>query len=126
MKLIRREKKGDCKLNNLPSILQRIYSSRGISSEEDLELSIRSLLDYRLLTDIKKAVNLLIRALYDKWRIVVVGDFDVDGATSTALLIRILKKLGYNSVDYFIPNRFKDGYGLTKTTVQKVIKKKFN
>lgn len=125
MKLIRR-KQEDCALFKIPSILKKIYSSRGILSEKDLELSTRSLLNYHLLNDIKGAVNLLVQALYEEWRIIVIGDFDVDGATSTALLIRILKKIGHKNVDYFIPNRFKDGYGLTKTVIQRIIKKKFN
>ncbi|MDX1303322.1 single-stranded-DNA-specific exonuclease RecJ [Photobacterium sp.] len=104
--------------NTVPPLLQRIYASRGIRSEAELERSAKGLLSYEQLYGIAPAVQLLVKALADNRRIIVVGDFDADGATSSALSVLALRMLGCNNVDYLVPNRFDDGYGLSPEVVE--------
>ena len=101
-----------------PPILQRIYAARGISSEAELERGVRGLLGYNQLHGIEPAVTLLKQALSEQRRIIVVGDFDADGATSSALSVLALRMLGSRNVDYLVPNRFDDGYGLSPEVVE--------
>lgn len=104
-------------LHTLPPILQRIYAARGINSPQDLERSLESLLAYHSLKDIEKAVEFLAHTLKQQKRICVVGDFDADGATSTAVAVNALKLFGAQQVEYLVPNRFDYGYGLTPEIV---------
>lgn len=108
---------------DMPPLLQRIYAQRGIQSEAELTRSTESLLNYRQLFGIEKAVHLLAEAMLVNKRIVIVGDFDVDGATSVALTVSALRSMGYQSVDYLVPNRFEDGYGLSPEVVQQAVAK---
>lgn len=101
-----------------PPILQRIYAARGITSEAELERGVRGLLGYNQLHGIEPAVTLLKQALAEQRRIIVVGDFDADGATSSALSVLALRMLGSRNVDYLVPNRFDDGYGLSPEVVE--------
>ncbi|MGL9760068.1 MAG: single-stranded-DNA-specific exonuclease RecJ [Symbiopectobacterium sp.] len=101
----------------LPSLLRRLYAQRGVTEGQELAHSLRDLLDYRLLNGIDDAVMLLQQALEEQRRIVVVGDFDADGATSTALTVLALRSMGGSQVTYLVPNRFEDGYGLSPGVV---------
>ncbi|MCL2898246.1 single-stranded-DNA-specific exonuclease RecJ [Brenneria tiliae] len=101
----------------LPPLLRRLYAQRGVSGAQELERSLRGLLDYRLLNGIDKAVDFLRRALADRRCMVIVGDFDADGATSTALTVLALRGMGGVNVKYLVPNRFEDGYGLSPEVV---------
>lgn len=101
----------------LPPLLRRLYAQRGVTEGQELDRSLRGLLDYRLLDGIDDAVVLLQQALAEQRRIVVVGDFDADGATSTALAVLALRSMGANQVTYLVPNRFEDGYGLSPEVV---------
>lgn len=101
---------------SLPPLLRRIYASRGVRSEVDLARSVKGLLPWQQLSGMEGAVAFLHQALVNQQRIVVVGDFDADGATSTALSVLALKQFGAN-VDYLVPNRFEDGYGLSPEVV---------
>lgn len=94
-------------------VLQRLYASRGVSHAAELDRSAASLLPFTALKDIDKAVALLLEALQQQQQLVIVGDFDADGATSTAVLLTGLKALGFKRVEYLVPNRFEYGYGLT-------------
>ncbi|QLD32899.1 single-stranded-DNA-specific exonuclease RecJ [Mannheimia varigena] len=94
-------------------LLNRIYQSRGIKSIQELENSLQRLQSPKQLANIEKALYLLIEAYINNSRVVIVGDFDADGATSTALAIIALKQLGFEKVDYLIPDRFSQGYGLS-------------
>ncbi|MGL9750664.1 MAG: single-stranded-DNA-specific exonuclease RecJ [Symbiopectobacterium sp.] len=96
----------------LPPLLRRLYAQRGVTEGQELDRSLCRLLDYRLLDGIDDAVVLLQQALAGQRRIVVVGDFDADGATSTALTVLALRSMGGSQVAYLVPNRFEDGYGL--------------
>lgn len=109
---------------SLPALLQRIYLARGVKSDNELEKSVRHLLPWHTLKGIEAACQLLYQALKADWKILVVGDFDADGATSTALSLLALRAMGANFVDYLIPNRFEDGYGLSPTVVAQAREKK--
>jgi single-stranded-DNA-specific exonuclease len=101
----------------LPAVLQRVYAARAIESAADLDYSLDRLLPPDRLGDLAPAVDLLVQAVEAGWRIVVVGDFDADGATSCALCLRALRGMGAARVDYLVPNRFEYGYGLTPEIV---------
>ncbi|WP_219952592.1 single-stranded-DNA-specific exonuclease RecJ [Dickeya zeae] len=103
--------------DSLPALLRRLYAQRGVRQAQELERSLRGLLDYRLLSGIAQAVDVLCRALAEERRIVIVGDFDADGATSTALTVLALRSMGGREVQYLVPNRFEDGYGLSPEVV---------
>jgi single-stranded-DNA-specific exonuclease len=99
-------------------ILKNVYASRGIKSNKELEHSLEHLLPYQTLLGIDEAVVCLYEALKQQKKILIVGDFDADGATSTAVAIRALHYFGAKSVDFLVPNRFSFGYGLTPELVQ--------
>ncbi|MGR5172643.1 single-stranded-DNA-specific exonuclease RecJ [Vibrio owensii] len=107
--------------DSIPAILKRIYINRGITDVAQLETSARGLHSYQQLGGIDKAVELLFQAIDAKKRIIVVGDFDADGATSSALSVLALRMLGSNNVDYLVPNRFEDGYGLSPEVVDQAL-----
>jgi single-stranded-DNA-specific exonuclease len=102
---------------DLPPLLQRLYASRGVLSAADLERSVKGMLPWQQLSGVEKAVEMLYDAFREGLRIVVVGDFDADGATSTALSVLGLRQLGCSNVTYLVPNRFEDGYGLSPEVV---------
>lgn len=106
-----------------PPLLCRLYAARGISSPEQLDRGARGLLNYRQLNGIEQGVALLKEALHQNLHIVIVGDFDADGATSTALSVRALRLMGFRRIDFLVPNRFEDGYGLSPQVVEEARKK---
>ncbi|TOF42202.1 single-stranded-DNA-specific exonuclease RecJ [Vibrio parahaemolyticus] len=107
--------------DSIPPILKRIYINRGITDIAQLETSARGLHSYQKLGGIEQAVDLLFQAIQEQKRIIVVGDFDADGATSSALSVLALRMLGSNNVDYLVPNRFEDGYGLSPEVVDQAL-----
>ncbi|VEB95525.1 Single-stranded-DNA-specific exonuclease recJ [Cedecea lapagei] len=102
---------------SLPSLLQRLYASRGVRGEQDLERSVKGMLPWQQLSGVDQAVVMLYDAFREGLRIIVVGDFDADGATSTALSVLALRSMGAENVGYLVPNRFEDGYGLSPEVV---------
>ncbi|MEG9530869.1 single-stranded-DNA-specific exonuclease RecJ [Mannheimia indoligenes] len=104
-------------------LLNRIYQSRGIKTTKELEHNLQHLHRPQQLANIEQAVDLLTNAFDTQSRIVIVGDFDADGATSTALAIIALKQLGFEQVDYLIPDRFSQGYGLSVAVAEMVLAK---
>lgn len=98
-------------------LLQRIYASRGITAAKDLEYQLKNLINPNTLKDTDKAAQLLFDAIINHKKITIVGDFDADGATSTALSMLTLARLGAKDVDYIVPNRFDFGYGLSSPIV---------
>jgi single-stranded-DNA-specific exonuclease len=94
-------------------VLQRIYAHRGIGLPEELQRSAANLLPFAALKGITEAVVLLTQALDQQQQIIIVGDFDADGATSTAVLLAGLKAFGFKHLEYLVPNRFAFGYGLS-------------
>lgn len=104
-------------------LLNRLYQNRGIASPDELDRSLKSLLDPKGLANIEQATDLLVAAFKAEQRIVIVGDFDADGATSTALSLLALRQFGFKQVDYLIPDRFSQGYGLSVAVAEMVIAK---
>jgi single-stranded-DNA-specific exonuclease len=102
---------------DLPPLLARVYACRGVTSAEELNHSLAHLLPFHRLKGIDQALALLTEALAQQWRILVVGDFDADGATSTTVAVKALRMLGAAEVDFLVPNRFEYGYGLTPEIV---------
>lgn len=94
-------------------VLQRLYAHRGLCDVTELDRSAGQLLPFGLLKGIDQAVAVLLQARAEGRRIVIVGDFDADGATSTATLLSGLRLLGFANVDFLVPNRFEYGYGLS-------------
>ena len=109
---------------DIPLLLQRVYALRGITSMQELDYTTRNLCNYDNLDGTHTAVEIVYSAMQNNKRIMIVGDFDTDGATSTALMIKALKKMGCKHVDYIIPNRFDDGYGLSISVVKRALSKK--
>lgn len=110
-----RDNLGGDNWSGVDPVLARLYASRGLTGSSELDYSLQGLAPVGSLNGLAEAVDLLI-AHKDK-HITVIGDFDADGATSTALVIRCLREFGINNVDYLVPNRFKFGYGLTPEIV---------
>lgn len=108
---------GSSLADDLHPLLRRLYAARGIATQAELDLALSSLADYRSLGGVERAVTLLMECLAAGKRILVVGDFDADGATSSALLVRVLRRFGAEQTDYLVPNRFEYGYGLTPEIV---------
>lgn len=104
-------------LGELPPLLRRLYLARGVRSMTDLDLGLGRLLQPDGLSGVTTAVNLLATAINQGKKITVVGDYDVDGATASALSILVLQALGAQRVNFFIPDRFTMGYGLAPELV---------
>ncbi len=102
----------------LPPVLQRVYAARHIVSSDELEYSLDRLQPPAQLGGLEAAVALLADAVSAGQRLLIVGDFDADGATSCALCMRALRGLGASDVHYLVPNRFEYGYGLTPEIVE--------
>jgi single-stranded-DNA-specific exonuclease len=100
-------------LPDVSPLLARLYSHRGISHSSQLDYRLEHLPSPDTLKGLPAALELLVDALQHQRRILVVGDFDADGATSTALALRGLRAMGAKYVDFLVPNRFTYGYGLT-------------
>jgi len=117
------------KFKDYHPIIAQMFFNRGIKGIEEAESFLRpdyySLHDPFLLKDMGKAVTRIVKALDREERIVIFGDYDVDGLTATALLYKILEKLGGN-VNFYIPNRMTEGYGLNKEAIDFLKKQKTN
>lgn len=116
--LLRRPRRSAGFLADVPPLLQRIYAARGIEKVEELDLKVSHLLSPNSLKGIEQASQLLCDMVTGAGSILIVGDFDADGATSSALMVLALKSMGTDSVDYLVPNRFEFGYGLTPEIVE--------
>lgn len=102
-------------------LLQRIYAARGLHSDADLPRHVKHLPSPALLHGCDAAVGLLVAAFEQQQRVLIVGDFDADGATSSALMVLALSRMGLAQVDYLVPNRFDYGYGLTPEIVAQAL-----
>ncbi len=104
-------------LGNLPPLLTRLYAARGVLSAVELEKGLARLIPFTQLKGIEAAVELLVEGLRQRQRMLIVGDFDADGATASTVGLLGLRMLGAAHVDYLVPNRFEYGYGLTPEIV---------
>ena len=98
--------------------IKQLYADRGVQSAQELERSTQSLLHFKQLRGLEAAVVLLADAIKAQQKIIIVGDFDADGATSTALCMLSLRMLGSTNHTYLVPNRFDFGYGLSPEIVE--------
>lgn len=103
-------------LGDVDPVTARVFAARGVTSVEQLDYALSRLAPVSQLENIDAAVSLLLSKRDSK--ITVIGDFDVDGATSSALVLRCLREFGFPDVDYLVPNRFEFGYGLTPEIVR--------
>src|SRR3989344_747973 len=101
----------------LHPLLARIFRSRGLDPMRALERGLPHLLPFHSLKNIDRAVARLLQALERQESILIIGDYDADGATSTAVGVSVLRQLGFQHVDFLVPNRFEYGYGLTPEIV---------
>lgn len=117
--IIRRDHVGTASagLATLHPLLQRIYAARNVDAVEHLDRSLEQLHDYHSLLGIDQAASILAEAVINQQNILIVGDFDADGATSTTVAVKALKMFGAQSVNFLVPNRFAYGYGLTQELV---------
>ncbi|WP_455219825.1 DHH family phosphoesterase, partial [Kaarinaea lacus] len=118
IKRVSPQKESALLLPGLNPILNRIYLNRGITSANQLKQTLDCLLGFSLLKGVQEAVELLEQSIRAQQNLLIVGDFDADGATSTTVAVRALKKLGATKVSYLVPNRFEYGYGLTPEIVE--------
>jgi single-stranded-DNA-specific exonuclease len=113
LRVVRRELAAGVRLGSaLHPVLERVYAARGVRCAAELDTSLERLLPVGTLEGIEAAAELLLRHR-STGRVLVIGDFDADGATSSALVVRALRAFGFVSVDFLVPNRFEFGYGLT-------------
>ena len=103
---------------DLPPLLRRLYAQRGVKNASELERGAKYLHPFHSLNGIDRAVEIIHQALNDNLCIVIVGDFDADGATSTTLTVLALRAMGGRNIKYLVPNRFDDGYGLSPEVVE--------
>ena len=103
---------------SLHPVLRRVYCARSVAGPDDLALRLDQLLPVSTLGGVEQAAELLVACHRKRARVLVVGDFDADGATSTALVIRQLRVLGFEQPDFLVPDRFRYGYGLTPEIVR--------
>lgn len=103
-----------------PPLLQRLYAGRGVRSPDELDYGLRHLPHYSTFKGIDSACDLIESATHGGHRILVVGDFDADGATSTTLVCDALEAMGARRVSYFLPHRARHGYGLSPAVVEAV------
>ena len=106
---------------DVPTVLQRVYAARGVCSPEQAELKLARLLAPETLGNLEGAVALLIDAIDHDRNILIVGDFDCDGATGTAVAVRGLRMLGARKVAYRVPHRVNHGYGLSSALVEDIV-----
>ena len=120
MKLIPRPTTGtllDDDSSSLSPLLKRIFAARNIHQDSELEFNLKHLLPIRSLGNSEAASQLLADAIAKQETILIVGDFDADGATATTVAVRSLRLMGHQNVHYLVPNRFEYGYGLTAEIV---------
>jgi single-stranded-DNA-specific exonuclease len=121
--VVRRKAVSDDNLpHHLHPIIKQIYASRGVTSAEELELKVSQLSAVDSLKGISAACQLLHQAFIDEVNICIIGDFDADGATSTALMMDALTALGHKNKQFIVPNRFEYGYGLSPEIVDVAVK----
>ena len=97
----------------LSPLIQRLYLARGITSPTQINYSLQNLANPEKLSNINTAAEIAVSAIKHNKKIVIVGDFDADGATATALCLRAFKAFGHHNIDFLVPNRFDFGYGLS-------------
>jgi len=111
-------------LNDLHPVLRKIYQHRKVSSVDELDHQLKNLIPFSQLKGIEEATAIIVSAIKNNEKLLIVGDFDADGATSTAVAIRLLRAFGVSRVNYLVPNRFDFGYGLTRQLLEHALNEK--
>ena len=122
--IVRREVTGASLSSDLHPVIDRIYRGRNIANLDDLENGLKGLTHFNVLKGMPHAAQILADAVVQNKRIIIVGDFDADGATSTSVCILALRAMGYQNVDFLVPNRFDFGYGLSVPIVDEAAKQR--
>ncbi len=122
--IVRREVTGASLSSDLHPVIDRIYRGRNIANLDDLENGLKGLTHFNVLKGMPQAAQILANAVVQNKRIIIVGDFDADGATSTSVCILALRAMGYQNVDFLVPNRFDFGYGLSVPIVDEAAKQR--
>lgn len=105
----------------LHPVLQRVFSAREIESFDEVEYSLRALLAPHNITNLNKAAECVVKHIRHDSSILIFGDYDADGATSTALCVRALTSMGHSRINFLLPDRFTDGYGVSSGVAEKII-----
>ncbi len=115
--------------NNINILLAKILVNKGITNKEQIEKFLNptrhDFYDPFLMPDMKKATDRILKAINNKEKIIIYGDYDVDGITSITVLKSFLEERGIE-VSFYIPNRLEEGYGLNKNAIEKISKEKFD
>lgn len=113
---------------NISKLLAKILVNRDIVEDEEIKIFLNptrnDFYDPFLMPDMEIAVNRIIKAIENKEKVVIYGDYDVDGITSTTVLKKFLAERGLD-VGYYIPNRLEEGYGLNKEAIEEIINQKY-
>ena len=116
------------KKNNISKLLATVLVNRGITNQRDIEIFLNptrnDFHDPYLIKDMNIAVDRIIKAINNKEKTIIYGDYDVDGITSITVLKKFLKERGLD-VEYYIPNRLNEGYGLNKSAIDEISKKEY-
>jgi len=105
---------------DLDPVFWRILAARGVKNEAEIQYSLKNMLDIDKIRHLHLAAELLAKHIIDNNRVLIFGDYDADGATSTALCVRVLALLGHKNTDYLMPDRVIDGYGLSVSASQRI------
>ena len=108
-------------LPGLNPVFQRVLAARGIDSLADIEYSLDRLLAPTAIRNLESAAKLICQHMSNQGQILIFGDYDADGATSTALCVKALNMMGYRQVDYLMPDRIVDGYGLSSSIAKRIV-----
>jgi len=117
-RIVRRDVPADALAVDSDPLLDRVFRGRGVQSADELSFALKDLPPPEELAGMTRATELLVAAIQRQGRILIIGDYDADGATSTALAVCALRAMGAESVDYLLPNRFDYGYGLSPDIVR--------
>lgn len=121
--IVRRPRVDDSHLPHfLPPVIKQIYASRGVVAEQELELTLKQLLSVDTMRGVSEASDILCHAIKQGEQITVIGDFDADGATSTALMMEALSLFSSQNHTFLVPNRFEYGYGLSPQIAELAVK----
>lgn len=120
MRIVRRKVEGEpgALAPGIHPVLARVYGARAVRSASELDYTLNGLHRYEAMGGLERALDILQQSLANQQRLLIVGDYDADGATASAVALRGLEMLGFNTVDYLVPNRFEYGYGLTPEIVE--------
>ena len=114
--------------NNISKLLAKILVNREITEEKQIETFLNptrnDFYDPFLMPDMEKAVERILKAIENQEKVIIYGDYDVDGITSITILKKFLSERGLET-GYYIPNRLKEGYGLNKESIQEIIEQKY-